>query len=74
MINSAHKYDITEILSPDSNVRYEIPKYQRKYTWTRGEWEAIFDDVCFNPRGHFLGSIICIKTTQDSRAVGCDDG
>ncbi|MCS7466134.1 DUF262 domain-containing HNH endonuclease family protein [Stieleria sp. ICT_E10.1] len=69
MINSAHKYDVSEILSPDSNVRYAIPKYQRKYTWRKEDWEAIFDDVCFNPKGHFLGSIICINQTKDANAA-----
>ena len=66
MINSAHKYDISEILSPDSNVRYHIPKYQRKYTWSKGEWDDLFNDICHNPRGHFLGSIICINQSLDA--------
>ena len=66
MINSAHKYDISEILSPDSNVRYQIPKYQRKYTWSKGEWDDLFNDICHNPRGHFLGSIICINQSLDA--------
>lgn len=68
MIDSAKNYEISAILKTDSNVRYQIPKYQRKYTWSKDAWEALFDDVHENPRGHFLGSIICIKTTQDALA------
>lgn len=39
---------------------YEIPKYQREYTWTRKEWEQLFSDVTTNYDGYFLGTIIAI--------------
>ena len=68
MIDSAKDYAISSILKTDSNVRYIIPKYQRRYTWARDEWEALFDDVFYNGKGHFLGSIICINTTKDVNA------
>ena len=68
MIDSAKDYTISTILKTDASVLYEIPKYQRKYTWSHDDWEALFDDICFNDKGHFLGSIICINTTRDSSA------
>lgn len=67
-INSinVNKYPISQILDPESKVVFEIPKYQREYTWGTREWEAIFEDLIGNEDGYFLGSIICINTTTDS--------
>lgn len=67
-INSinVNKYPISQILDPESKVVFEIPKYQREYTWGTREWEAVFEDLIDNENGYFLGSIICINTTTDS--------
>lgn len=67
-INSinVNKYPISQILDPDSKVIYEIPKYQREYIWGAKQWEELFDDLMENDSGYFLGSIICINTTQDT--------
>ncbi|WP_200802434.1 DUF262 domain-containing protein [Desulfopila aestuarii] len=27
---------------------YAIPRYQREYTWTKNQWENLFDDVLEN--------------------------
>lgn len=66
-INSinVNKYPLSQILDPESKVIYEIPKYQREYTWGTREWEAIFEDLIDNDDGYFLGSIICINSTTD---------
>ena len=47
-------------------VIFEIPKYQREYTWGSREWEALFDDLTENDDGYFLGSIICINSATDT--------
>ena len=72
MIDSAENYEISSILKTDSNVRFVIPRYQRKYTWSKENWDALFDDIEQNPVGHFMGSIICINTTKDSAATEQD--
>lgn len=61
-----NKYPISQILDPESKAVYEIPKYQREYTWGLKQWEALFDDLMEHGEGYFLGSIICINTTKDS--------
>ena len=61
-----NKYPISQILDPESKAVYEIPKYQREYTWGLKQWEALFDDLMEHDEGYFLGSIICINTTKDS--------
>ena len=60
MIQSVNKYHIYEILSSDGNFYYTIPKYQREYTWSHREWEALYDDISENNDEYFIGSIICI--------------
>lgn len=65
MINNVNKYPISQLIDPESSWIYEIPKYQREYTWSSSQWEALFDDLAENELGYFLGSIICINTTSD---------
>ncbi len=60
MIQSVNKYHIYEIFSPDGKFYYAIPKYQREYTWSYREWEALYDDISENNNEYFIGSIICI--------------
>lgn len=67
-INSinVNKYPISQMFDPDSKVIFEIPKYQREYTWGTREWEALYDDLTENDDGYFLGSIICINSATDT--------
>lgn len=60
MIQNVNKYHIYEIFSADGNFYYTIPKYQREYTWSYREWEALYDDISENNDEYFIGSIICI--------------
>lgn len=47
-------------------VKYEIPRYQRKYVWKKKHWQDLFEDLCFvyerNISGdkltHFFSSFI----------------
>ncbi len=62
---NVNKYPVSQVFDPDSKVVFEIPKYQREYTWGMREWEALFDDLVENDDGYFLGSIICINAATD---------
>lgn len=70
MIQSANKYSIATLFEPESKVRYRVPRYQRAYSWTTGQWNDLFDDItdsmATNGGGHFLGSIICINRSTDA--------
>ena len=57
MIQNVNKYHIYEILSSDGNFYYTIPKYQREYTWSYREWEALYDDISENDDEYFIGSM-----------------
>lgn len=65
MIQSASNYPLSVLFDPTQNLKYSIPKYQREYVWQQKHWEALFDDVWENEKGHFLGSIICINQSRD---------
>ncbi|MGM7448394.1 DUF262 domain-containing protein [Idiomarina sp. ST20R2A10] len=69
MIKSVFNYPISTLLDIESNVIYTIPRYQREYTWGKGQWERLFDDLIENDSGYFLGSIICINQAQDTLAT-----
>lgn len=66
MIQNTDNKPLSELFSADNNITYHIPKYQREYTWTKSNWENLFDDIEESSGGHFLGSIICINTQKDS--------
>lgn len=60
MIQSVNKYHIYEIFASDGKFYYSIPKYQREYTWSYREWDALYDDISENNPEYVIGSIICI--------------
>lgn len=66
MINSANARNISELLNPEKDLIYFIPKYQREYIWGKHNWELLFDDILNNEKEHFLGSIICINKKDDA--------
>ena len=66
MIQDAKNRPVSELFDVDSKVVYVVPKYQREYTWTKAQWEALFDDLEENDPGYFLGSLICINQSKDS--------
>ncbi|MBQ7917437.1 MAG: DUF262 domain-containing protein [Clostridia bacterium] len=66
MIKSVNQHRIDNIFNKDYRAYYEIPKYQREYTWSLPQWKDIFDDIYENDEGYFIGSIICINNGSDS--------
>lgn len=69
MIKSVNNYPVSQLFDIEAAVVYAIPRYQREYTWSKSQWETLFDDVQENNPGYFLGSIICINQTPDTLAV-----
>ena len=65
MIKSANNYPISQLFDIESKWLYEIPKYQREYTWGKSQWETLYDDLLENDIGYYLGSIICVNKSDD---------
>ena len=69
MIKSVYNYPVSTLLDIESGVVYAIPRYQREYTWSRGQWDALFEDLLDNELHYFLGSIICINQSHRSPSL-----
>ena len=72
MIKSAHNISVEKILGKNDNNKelyYQIPPYQREYSWGKDNWERLFDDILENEYGYFLGSIICINNNENSDVI-----
>lgn len=65
MINYVKDLKISQIFSIDDKTIYQIPKYQRKYTWGQNEWNLLFNDIIENNDGYFLGSSITVSTNNN---------
>lgn len=46
---------------------YDIPRYQREYTWNQRDWANLYDDITQNDTGYFLGSFIVVNGTVNSK-------
>ncbi|ALP48816.1 DUF262 domain-containing protein [Corynebacterium glutamicum] len=68
MIKSLNNDPIHILFSHDNNVVYQVPKFQREYTWGKAEWDELIDDLIENDNGegHFLGTIICVNSTSNT--------
>lgn len=68
MIRSAQSRTVQELLNIDQNVVYQVPRYQREYSWQKSQWDELFDDLIESDRsqGHFLGTIICVNQSIDT--------
>lgn len=68
MIKSVDNVPVYTLLSPENAVVYRVPTYQREYSWTKQQWDDLFDDFLdtVGDSGHFLGTIICVNQTENS--------
>jgi len=66
------EYPLSKIFSPEFD--YNIPSYQRPYSWTTQEAGILFDDLCDfyknedKDENYFLGSIVLIKQDDIPKA------
>lgn len=67
MINSVEDPTVANILSTDMLKIYDIPRYQREYTWNQRDWSNLYDDITQNDAGYFLGSFIVVNGTVNSK-------
>lgn len=63
MIKHTEPNKISQLFSNANSILYNIPKYQREYTWGQKEWNLLFNDVIENGKDYFLGSIICVDNS-----------
>lgn len=66
MIKDAKPIPLKRVFSTDTRYLYNIPLYQRAYTWGLNEWNTLFNDILYNDNGYFLGSIICVNSAKST--------
>jgi len=55
---------------------YKIPKYQRNYSWTKEQWEDLWEDILGIEESkdkHYMGPIV-LKEIKDSKEIEIIDG
>jgi hypothetical protein len=72
VIKSVSDEPIYKLLSPENNVVYRVPPYQREYSWSKQQWDELFDDLLESDvdSGHFLGTIICVNQSENLTLEG----
>lgn len=75
---SAKDYSLWDVMN---NFIYNIPEYQRPYSWTENEagtlWDDLVDFWCLNKENensYFIGSIVLVKQSEESPEVEVIDG
>ena len=59
--------DLKDVLKADF---YEIPRFQRPYSWTAENLEDFLRDVVDdNDDGYFIGPMVAYKTGKDKSAI-----
>ena len=63
----ARNMPFTKLINVDQGARehFHVPKYQREYTWKKGQWEQLLNDIVDNDPGYFMGSIICVNDSPE---------
>ena len=54
MIKSVSDYPISQIFDIEANLIFKVPRYQREYTWSRNQWESLYDDIQSGADGYFI--------------------
>lgn len=64
---NAHSMRLSKIIGSEQGARehYHVPKYQREYTWGKGNWEQLLQDIDENEQGYFMGSVICVRDAEE---------
>ena len=53
---SAHMTTFNEVI--DNSKKYQIPPYQRDYSWEEDHWNQLWEDILSNDTEHFLGILV----------------
>jgi hypothetical protein len=66
VIKDASSINVGTLLSTDKDFTFQVPRYQREYSWGKDQWSDLFDDFmqAESTDSHFIGSIICIDKSS----------
>lgn len=64
----SHAMELSSILTLDNKVRFNIPDYQRHYSWKPDQIDQLFNDIMNEEKEYYIGSLLITKNdnVQDS--------
>lgn len=64
----SHAMELSSILTLDNKVRFNIPDYQRHYSWKPDQIDQLFSDIMNEEKEYYIGSLLITKNdnAQDS--------
>ena len=64
---------ISEIFSIEGKTIYNIPIYQRNYSWNDNNIESLYNDVINEQSGYYLGNLL-VTPSQTEKGFDVVDG
>ena len=69
-----NSFNAYSIFANENNPIFEIPPFQREYSWNKKNWETFFNDLVEFNQGYFIGSMIFVKKSSRSSTYQVIDG
>lgn len=64
---------ISEIFPVGNDIIYNIPIYQRNYSWRSDNVETLFQDIVKEDRGYYIGNLLVTPTVDKNTESGIKD-
>lgn len=60
---------VSELFPIVGKVQYRIPNFQRGYSWKNDQIEALFQDICEEEQGYYIGNILVTGDQDEPRVI-----
>lgn len=67
----SHAMALSKILTMDDDARFNIPDYQRHYSWKPEQIDQLFNDIMNEERGYYIGNLLVTKN-EDNQDTDAD--
>ena len=57
----SHAMELSKILTLDDNARFNIPDYQRHYSWKPDQIDQLFNDIMNEEKEYYIGNLLITK-------------
>jgi len=68
------KKTVSELFPLELDITYEVPVYQRNYSWKEENIETLIQDILEEPQGYYLGNIIVTEYSDKENYFDIVDG
>ena len=57
------------LFQPDSDTSYNVPVYQRNYSWKEEQIETLFNDIDQEDKGYYVGNLLIYTSNNDNNII-----